>query len=224
MSRALSFVRLDMMTVKPYFTWKTILIILAATSVFSINASNGGMAVGMLMMYGGMMVTYPFAVGEKSDMDAFYTTLSIRRNTVVLGRYLFALISDLCAGVFAILFSLVAALLTIGEFEYAETAVAALIIFALYSVIQAIQLPLFFKLGYTKGKFIAYMPMVGFPLIAILFGNMFSRVISRETLAAMFGWFIANPILSGYIAFVLWLGIMLLSYRVSRGIYAKRDF
>jgi hypothetical protein len=40
-------------------------------------------------------VTYPFAVGEKNGIDSLYIFLGINRETVVIGRYLYALVIDL---------------------------------------------------------------------------------------------------------------------------------
>jgi hypothetical protein len=57
------------MTVKPYCTWKTMLIIITVAIILSLNSDSGTLTVGMMMMYAGMMVAYPFAVGEKSGLD-----------------------------------------------------------------------------------------------------------------------------------------------------------
>ena len=224
MNKTLSFVRLDFITVKPYLTIKNLIIFIAVALIMIISSSTSTSAIGILMVYAALYVTYPFAVGEKNNIDALYITLSIKRSTVVLGRYLFALSIDLCSGLFAFIFTF--GILTVMQknFNILESLMVTLVMFLIYSILQAVQLPIFFKLGYTKAKFLAYLPFVGLPLVALAFSNLLKDVISLNQITGFFQWFAANPLIAALIGAIIWFGIMVISYKVSILYYNKRDF
>lgn len=224
MNKALSFIRLDFITVKPYLTLKNLIIFIVVALIMIINSGVSASAIGILMVYSALYVTYPFAVGEKNGIDALYTTLSIKRSTVVLGRYLFALVVDICSGLFAYILSF--ALFTVLQegFNAWESLLITLVMFLVYSVLQAIQLPIFFKLGYTKAKFFSYLPFVGFPLVILVFTNFLKDTFSIEQVADFFEWFAANPLIAVLFGAILWLGLMVISYQTSLGYYDKREF
>ena len=95
MNKLTAFIKLDFFTIKPYFTFKSILIYAVIAVFLSITSINIFSAVGFGLMMGTMFIGYPFAIGEKSNMDALYATLSVNRKTVVIGRYAFTLILNL---------------------------------------------------------------------------------------------------------------------------------
>ncbi|AFQ43356.1 ABC-2 transporter permease [Desulfosporosinus meridiei] len=224
MNKALSFIRLDFITVKPYLTLKNLIIFIVVALIMIINSGVSAAAIGILMVYSSLYVTYPFAVGEKNGIDALYTTLSIKRSTVVLGRYLFALVVDICSGLFAYILSF--ALFTVLQegFNAWESLLITLVMFLVYSVLQAIQLPIFFKLGYTKAKFFSYLPFVGFPLVILVLTKFLKDTFSIEQVADFFEWFAANPLIAVLFGAILWLGLMVISYQTSLAYYDKREF
>lgn len=175
------------------------------------------------MTFAALSVSYPFAVGESNGIDTLYTTLAIGRGTVVSGRYLFALTFDIGAGILAYVSSFAASALTKVAFEPTEALVTILALFVVFSVIQAVQLPIYFKLGYAKAKFLAYVPFVGFALLSVLLGNLLGAD-PASSQAGLFVWLAANPVLAAALGVAVWLGMMLLSYRLSLAVYKKRDF
>lgn len=223
MNKALNFVRLDFITVKPYFTLKNLIIFSVLPLVFIFSFETGATAIGMFMMLATLYVSYPFAVGEKNGIDALYPTLSIKRGTVVLGRYLFALTFDICAGIFAYAYSLLALIIMQKNFDTLESLAVTLALFVVFSIIQAIQLPIYFKLGYAKAKLLAYMPFIGFFVVVFALSNFLGGgLISQVT--AFLEWIAANPLIAVALGIVIWLGIMIISYRTSLALYNKRDF
>ena len=225
MNKLLSFVRLDFITVKPYLTVKNLLIFAAVAIFLTTMSGNISSGMGVGIMLGTMFISYPFAVGEKSNMDALYATLSLNRKTVVAGRYLFALAFNLCA----ILFSVVSALLGIvvsavagHEAGTGEVLLVGILLAALFIIIQAIQLPFFFKMGYTKAKFFSLVP-----LVALMAGYMVFMTVAKENgivrqiengLAQLTGGALAG------LAVLALLLICFLSYRLSLSFYKKREF
>ena len=225
MNKLFSFVRLDFFTVKPYFTVKNLLIY-AVVAIFLTTMSgniSSGMSVGIML--GTMFISYPFAVGEKSNMDALYATLSLNRKTVVTGRYLFAFAFNLCAVLFSVVFAIAgilvsgAAGLTMGK---GEILLVGILLAAIFIIIQAIQLPFFFKMGYTKAKFLSLVPFV-----AIMTGYMVFMTASKDNgiVNQIEGFLIrlTSGALVGLAVLALFF-ICFLSYRLSLSFYKKREF
>jgi len=216
---------LDFLTVKPYLTPKN-LCIYAGVLLFLTFVGNAGSAMGMGLMFGALFVSYPFALGEKSNMDALYTTLSLGRRMVVTGRYLFALALDVCV---VAAMSVLTMALTLAKGEAAwgaaalETLLAAAAIFAVTVVIQALQLPVYFKLGYARAKLLSLLPffalMAGFVSVTAIAGKQsaFSSRLSNLWDSLHSGWVLALAAL-GIIL------IVLVSYGLSVAFYRKREF
>jgi len=223
MKKALKFVRLDFITVKPYLTLKNLIIFLIVPIILILSSGVDVSVISMFMVFAALYVSYPFAVGEKCGMDALYPTLSIGRGTVVLGRYLFALVFNLCAGVFACIYLFVVFTIMQRNFDVLESLVVALVSFIIFSFIQAIQLPIYFKLGYTKAKMLAYMPFIGFFAVIYAFSKLVSSSFISQ-MAALINWVAANTFISVAVGVIIWIGIMIISCKISIMLYNKRDF
>jgi hypothetical protein len=223
MDKALSFVRLDLLTVKPYFTWKQLLIFSFAPIAMIMSSDINNIATTIFMIFGmfGMLFAgYPFAIGEKNNADALYIILSIKRDSVVFGRYLFSVMFNLFAGLTAYIFIFAAFLINKQTFNFKEILIIMLVFFIVYTVIQAIQLPIFFKFGYAKAKLLVYLPFAGIPAIVFIFGNF----IIIEKIYSFYEWVLANQAVTAAIAGVIWLIVMAVSYYISLSCYNKREF
>ena len=224
MNKALSFARLDFITVKPYLTLKNALIFLLSPLIIAFTSKETGAAVGMFMMFAAIYISYPFAIGEKNSMDALYTTLSITRKTAVLGRYLFALLFDVCTALIACAFSMIVSVLLKKEIVIGETLLIIAALFVVISFIQAIQLPIYFKLSYAKAKIFTYLPF----LILFLGAMAVNWFYKESSMSAQFSGFFdriaQNPIPTVLIGIVVWFCLMYISYQFSLSFYAKRDF
>jgi len=225
MNKILSFVRLDFITVKPYFTVKNLLIFAVVAIFLTTMSGNVGSGMGVGIMLGTLFISYPFAVGEKSNMDALYATLSLNRKTVVAGRYLFALAFNLCAVLLSIAFAVVGVFLSGAAglgMGTGDVLLAGILLAAVFVVIQAIQLPFFFKMGYAKAKFFSMVPFV-----AIMAGYMVFMTASKDSgmmnqieskLARL-----TSGALTGLAVLAL-MFICFLSYHLSLSFYKKREF
>ena len=223
MNKALNFVRLDFITVKPYMTFKNLIIFFMVPFIFIISSGSSAAAMGMFMALAVLYVSYPFAVGEKNGIDSLYPTLSIRRSAVVLGRYLFALLLDFSAGVFAYFYSFAAFRILRKDFDTSEALTVLLVLFIVFSVIQAVQLPIYFKLGYAKAKLFAYLPFMIFPLVILAANNLFGDIF-KQHVSVFLEWIVKNPFIASALGILIWLGIMAVSCKMSLVFYNKRDF
>ena len=229
MSKLKSFVGLDFVTIRPYFMAKNLLIY-AAVAVF-MSIVSGSIASGAMIgvMYGMMFMGYPFALGEKGNLDALYTTLSLDRKTVVTGRYIFTLALNLCTIIAAFALSaigVISASFISGSPGYGGITVEALwlliAVAAAFFVMQSMLLPVYFKLGYTKAKFFTIVPfvalMAGYGAISAIAKD--SDIISRivESINAM------NSGLLAVCAVLALCFVVFISYRLSLAFYRKREF
>ena len=224
MNKALTFVRLDCVTIKPYLTLKNLLILVGVSVIMSLNGNSVSTTIGLVMLFGSLYVSYPFAVGEKRGIDALYATLSITRGTVVLGRYLFSLLLNICAGILSCVMVSVLSLALKTTFDALETILIVLVVLAICSAIQAFQLPIYFKLGYSKAKFAAYLPFLIFPLAAFGLSSIPESSGAMNALLHIPLWINENPVIFSVICAALWLAIIMVSYRMSLAAYKKRDF
>jgi len=223
MSKLREFVKLDYFTIKPYFTVKNLLLYGAVVLFLTIMSADISTGLGIGMMFATMHTGYPFIAGEKCNMDALYITLSIRKKIVVLGRYIFTFIINICFVLAVFAFSLIV-ILVYGTFgnglQMAANSSLLLIMPALFMSMQAIQLPLYFKLGYAKAKFISIIPfaiiMAGYMVLTGFQGGISGL---SETLNSVFASGFA------YLAIgAVFMGIMYASYRLSLVFYTKREF
>ncbi len=226
MNDTLALARLDLATIRSYLTLKAAAIMLAMVLILSFTTDTAGtMPMAMMMALTAVFASYPFVVGEKSNMDVLYATLRLKRRSIVAGRYLFVLAFDLMAWAVALLISLLVNVVAHrATFDPMTSLATGLVLLIIFSLIQAIQLPLFFKLGYTKAKLLAYAPLFAIPVI--VFGGMaLTRVLlTPEQATALVAWPMAHLPVVIPVALVTWAGLIVLSYRLSTAFYARRDF
>jgi hypothetical protein len=224
MSKALAFARLDYITVKPYLTLKNLFLLAAVLIIYSGITESLISIITITMVFAAIYSSYPFVVGDKSNIDALYSTLSIKRDTVVTGRYIFAFSLILCAGVISNAAAFVILTVTKGGYVLTDSLFITAIMFMAFSVIIGLQMPIYFKFGYTKAKFTAYLPLLFMPLVVFLFTSVFRERVSKETADSLTAWAYANPIWVAVIAIGVWAVLMNLSYSISLAGYKKREF
>jgi hypothetical protein len=168
-------------------------------------------------------MSYPFAISEKNRLDTLYSTLSINRKTVVRGHYLFALMAEAVFIVLTILFSWIMSLFIGAKFDIVETLFPISLLSGVFSLIVAIQFPIYFKYGYSKAKILAFIPLfiaflgiIQFPLLTKLLGIKFSWSDTSFLASDIPVYLFVAPFIVGLV--LLWLSCML-----SCRLYAKRD-
>jgi len=202
---------------------KTSLLYGVVVLFLTIMSADMSAGVGIGVMLATMHTGYPFIVGEKSNMDALYVTLAVGKKTVVLGRYLFTLLFNIC---FVLAASLVSMLVVLAYTAFGQGSPAAvsggvlLVMPLLFMAMQAIQLPLYFKLGYTKAKFVSMVPffalMVGYFAFTGYLGGIAGV---DEALANVFA-----DASTYFIVGVVFLAVVFVSYRLSLVFYRRREF
>jgi len=224
MTKAIKFAKLDFLTITPYLTWKVSLLFLVVSAFVGYGTGETSVIVGMCMIYGVIFGSYPFAIGEKSALDTLYATLPVNKKQLVAGRYLFFVLLNLAALVFACLLSFVLLTVLGKEFDLLTNIISALVCFVLFSVVGAIQMPIYFRFGYTKAKFLTYIPLMAFPAATIIVSSLVGENNPIPVLINAITWIEANSVMTLLLAIVLWAGALLLSGVLSYRMYRKREF
>lgn len=221
MNKTLAFTGLDFSLIKPYSKSTGLLLALGiGMGVFFKSPTTLSSYFMMALM---LIMSYPFAVGEKGGLDTLYGTLSVSRKNVVAGRYLFAVALELIFTLLSLCCSWALAIVLKTEFILPEMLATLSILSFAFSLIVSLQYPIYFKMGYTKGKMLALVPFFAVFLIGL----------QIPTLAKMLGWefsietvlnsLMENPIIVYVAPISLGLILLTLSCLLSCKIYAKRD-
>jgi ABC-2 type transport system permease protein len=227
MSKLKAFVLLDFKTIKPYLTGKNMLIY-AVVAMFLSAVSTVEISLGIGLMLATLFIGYQFAIGEKSNLDALYVTLSVNRKTVVLGRYLFAFLLNLCTISFSFAFAMFGVLgaRLAGSFQNGSGGSLAFILTmpALLLLVQSVQLPIYFKFGYNKAIFMSVVPFVVFMAGYGAFVSMArkSGIIAR--LSASLAVIFSNVALTTALVVLVLALAVYVSYGLSVAFYSKREF
>ncbi|MCL2808069.1 MAG: ABC-2 transporter permease [Coriobacteriia bacterium] len=223
MNKVLASAHLDYVTVKPYLIIRYLVVNTLVALGFVGFYGCFATAIYFGMMVATLFLSYPFSIGEKNNMDALYVTLSAGRKKVVLGRYLFTfglnLFAVLIIVVLTLLYQVVGGLLGMpalaGEQSWMMLSLAALLV-----IIQALMLPLYFKLGYMRTRLITMAKVIIVVLAYLLFMSHIYSPALVQILSGLQGMIVPLVCVT---ALVLAL-VVLASICLSQHFYDKREF
>jgi hypothetical protein len=216
----INFARLDYLTTAPYLTWRIILIFTAAIAFIAAGTSNTTIIISMCMMCSVVFACYPFTIG----LDTLYFTLPLTKKNVILGRYVFTISLNLAMLLVAYILSFTIMTIFSEDFDWLVNLLTGLACFGLFTFIEAIQLPIYFKMGYTKAKFLAYVPLIAFPASVLAMTAFIDKDKLIPILTNIFTWIENNMIITVLACLLVWTGMMFLSMLVSFKFYIKREF
>ena len=226
MAKTKKFVGLDFATMKPQLGLKVTLPLLLSVLWMVTMSGSVASSLGIGLMVAMLLSGLPFAFGDKNNLDALYTTLSLDRKTVVRGRYLFTLTMDICAVATSFILGTIGQLIaTLTGATFTNDGIVW--VFAVMGfmciAIQAMQLPFYFKFGYQKAKLFSIIPLAGIvglagAVLAMGGGELLNGI---TTLAAKLQ---ENSVmLFGGIGGAL-VVLVFVSYKLSLAFYKKREF
>ncbi|WP_308652575.1 ABC-2 transporter permease [uncultured Anaerococcus sp.] len=162
-------IKLDIISMKPYYTLKYLIIILA---IFFYNSFIMKSPMGMLPMilfYAVMFSSNLFLLGENSGIDSLYKIFSIGSKKVVIARYILAGLIFIVASLLG--FSIYAIVSLIKNMPIGlDMSMVIVINFVLYAIIISVQYPIFFKSGYIKAKTFKFLPIFIIAIIGMALG------------------------------------------------------
>ena len=219
MEKVCKFAKLDLFMVKPYLK-KYMLLLFAVSIPVIITTKNIYMMSFIAMFYGVIMVSYPFALSEKNNIENFYGTLSLKKRNIVNGRYIFTLGTMIFFTILSYIIMIVGNVILRQGLEYSELLFVLVTGFFISLILVSLQLPTYFKLGYTKGKIFTYVPFfviaIGVPLLGSLMGE------STEKFKAIAAYIENNPVMVSIFLILCGLLIFEISNIVSQRLYINR--
>jgi len=236
-----NFLQLEIMTIKQYFTIiLPIVSIMAMFSAMTMGSILSPISIGMLLCT--IIPVFTFEIVAKNNLDTLYATLSVKRETVVQGRYIFTLLLNVClilfsfvlgyaglrivkaigypSGIFLDLTAPVREELGLSAFEGfgMPTFEVVFLLFALFILLQAIQMPIYFKIGYEKAQFISMFVFFILFVCYIIFLAIPNGSVWSDSVTLYGSGLIVSAIIGALIA------IVLASYRLSVKFYKKHEF
>lgn len=144
------FVVLDLRSLAPFLRMilVTVAVLLAVAVIVAPNPPTLQMIVAL-----GVVMTVPanlFAADEQAGLETLYQLLPIRKRTRVIGRYATVLLTVLIAVALGAVAALIDSTITREPLDALGAGLGVLLAASL--ILQAVQLPLYFALGYQRAR------------------------------------------------------------------------
>ena len=166
MNGAFRIAKLDFFTMKSQAVLYVIMVLIV--SMFSIMDSSIIVSFITGAWFTALMASNIFVIQEKNNLNRLYGSVSVELKDIVLGRYIFAFSNYAISLVTVIVVSLIVSLFRDMFIDVSNILLGFSLSLLIFSIITGIQMPLFFKLGYTKAKIWAVVPFLVVMLLVII--------------------------------------------------------
>ena len=151
----LAFLRFDLMSWLPS---KQTLLPLALIVVVGIALPVPGMAIVASAVVTSMMISAPFLADERGRLDTLYGVLPLSRRSIVVGRTIAILTYYVLASAVAVVTTWAVAIARGSTIPFEIAGISLAVGFAFIGLAMSLQLPVLFRIGYSRGRLIAYAP------------------------------------------------------------------
>ena len=213
MNGAFRIAQLDFFTMKSQAVLYAIMVLIIV--MFSIMDSSIIVSFITGAWFTALMASNIFIIQEKNNLNRLYGSVSVELKDIVLGRYIFAFSNYVISLVTVIAVSLIVSLFRDMFIDVANILLGFSLSLLIYSIITRIQMPLFFKMGYTKTKMWAVVPFLVVMLLVII--PSFITVLSTFIQSVM-----SNQSMVIAVGIVASCVIQLISYKIAVIAYRKR--
>jgi hypothetical protein len=164
-----------------------------------------------------MVDVFPFLLEMRNELNTFYVTQNIPRETVVKGRYLYALLLNFSTVITACVID-ISVLIALRNFSgIISELINGAAILLIMQIYISISYPIYFKKGYTKGNSLASV----IPLLTIAVPFLFIGLLSMNGIITLAPEFRISDVM-------ILLGTTLMctsiSTKLSTKFYKKREF
>lgn len=154
---SLAFTRFDLMSWAPR---RQSLLPLALIIAVGVALPVPGMAIVAAALVTSLMLSAPFLGDERDRLDTLYGVLPISRRSIVVGRALSILLYGIAATIVATATTLVVASIEGTAIAPELLVIAYAAAFAVIGLSIGSQLPVLFRVGYSRGRFMVYAPTI----------------------------------------------------------------
>jgi hypothetical protein len=161
-----------------------------------------------------------FSLIEKNKCEKLFGILPVRRIEIVIGRYLFGLLTGIVNLIFSIILSFLIAAFTNQQIDIILLSFSITIAFCYFSFAVSISYPVFYKFGFSKSFIFISLPLYLIILVVTLLAektNFFDNV-SLDLL-----YFIEHYFLFLLFGFIISIFMLIISACVSYLIYRKTE-
>lgn len=175
----------------------------------------------LLMIFGVMLPVTTLSLDEVANWDRYALTMPVSRRDLVRSKFILMIVLTLFGMAFSLVLTAVA-VLVLPDFYAGSIGLFTImaVIFALSPLYGSIILPVYYKFGIDRMRYImiALMAIIGAMIVG--FFMVFEDFVLGEASSA-FG---LNPAITVLAALVVSLAVMAVSYRISCGIYERKEF
>ncbi|MBC8531675.1 ABC-2 transporter permease [Gehongia tenuis] len=192
---------------------KYVLLMLGAAAIYAVLAfvnEDMSFLTAFLVIFSAMLPITSFAYDDMAKWDAYALSAPVSRRDVVLSKYIFAFLCLLIGAVVALLFVLFTS--SLQGIAGDEQWVVVYTTFVLGIAYIAILLPLLFKFGAEKGRYMGIAVLFGPFLIFMLLKNAGMPMPSDKEFFTLLSW---APLAAA--------ALYVLSFFVSKAIYRKKE-
>ncbi len=224
MNKTIACTRLDFLSIKEYLNAKQLLLYAAVILVIGMLIRYYSFSFGILMMYSLFYSSYPFITSEKTQGDLLYRTLPFTVRDLVRGRYLFALVINVASALIAVVVSIIMSFAFKQNLDPMELVFTGGLLLLAVTFIEFIQLPMYFKLGYSKAKFLSMLPFMLLPLGVFAVVKLMEDPGIAARAERLVEQVVRQPLPFILVLIVVWLVFYVISSRLSRAFYTEREF
>lgn len=220
MNRILNAAKLDFYAGKSMIEMTAILTIIAV--VIGVASHGPAYAMMFMMVFGVTSSGSVFSVHEKNRSDKLYGILPLKKNEMIAGRYLYALIIGaayiVAAGILgAVMWKIMGANADLNSLGYWATIGVG---FTYYSFAVGIAYPIYFKFTFTKAYVFTMIPMY---LIAVLFLILTKRTNLTSDIAQIVKFFTNHVYLAPIFGIAGGLVLIAISALIANLIYTRKE-
>lgn len=198
------------------------ILVVGVMSLYSVFMKSSSFLYMLIVMIGLMSTLSAFSNDQLNHWDGYALALPLSRADMVKGRYYFALSCMISASAACLLLSVLINL-GIGEMPFQELLHSFYYVVIVGLVYLALLLPILYKLGVDKGRYVMMATFISMAFLAYLAFDVLGKG-AGESLRPAIRWIEGHFVLVEAAAGVLTAGILILSYRLSVRIYEKKEF
>ncbi|TWH56834.1 ABC-2 family transporter [Desulfitobacterium sp. LBE] len=191
---------------------KILLALFVFYAVYSAVFKNLSMLAAIIVLLCVMLPVTTMAYDEKSKWDKYALSMPIPRKTIVLSKYLFAIIAELLGVAIVVILGGIIILFT-GEMAIRELLIMTLAVGGIGLFFLTLILPILFRFGVEKARFIMLLVFFVPTMIVMMLPQLGIESPSAQILRPL-----------GYLSPLIVAGILLLSIKISIGIYNRKEF
>jgi len=166
MTGHLKMAKLDFFTMKSQLA--TYLSLAAIVLLFGFMGSSVTVLCVTGAWFVALMSSNIFSIQEKNNLNRLYGSVSVKLKDVVLGRYIFTFLNYIISFFVIIVIYAAFALFQNKSLEVSDFILGFSLSLLVYSLITGIQMPMFFKMGYTKAKVWSLIPFIGVMAVVVI--------------------------------------------------------